>query len=105
METSQPVVSFSTTPASVQTGQPVKLIGTVKAGEKPVNDAEMKMEIWRDGESRHEMFDTVPVPDQQGHYALTRTFNKAGTYYVMLHTNANHMHIMPTATFTVKEAK
>lgn len=96
-------IEFSTDPAEIHAGQEIKLIEKVSQKGKPITDATVEMEIWRDGEKNHKM---VPSSGgQDGNYNVYQSFPDAGTYHVTLHTTANTIHQMPTKELQVQSAK
>lgn len=94
-------VEIGIEPAAPGVGESVRLLATVAQGDETVDDAdEVKFEIWRDGDTKHE---EIPAkPQGKGEYAITTTFQEAGTYHVISHVTARGMHTMPEREFTVK---
>jgi hypothetical protein len=96
-------IDLATHPSPVIAGQKVDLIGRVTDNDQPVPDAEMNIEIWRDGDTTKEKI--AAKPDNKGGYIVTKTFDQPGKYKATLHTNVKDMHIMPTKEFEVLPAK
>lgn len=95
-------ISFATAPAKLVVGQEAQLIETVVSAGKPVDDADVEMEVWLDGDASHEK--VKATADGAGKYLLKKTFTKPGLYHATLHTTANDMHQMPTKDFQVSAA-
>ncbi|CAB3390761.1 conserved exported protein of unknown function [Kyrpidia spormannii] len=94
-------IAFSTDPPGpVKVNQPVKLIEKVSKKGTPISGAYIKLEIWKDGESKHELVDVVEGPS--GTYTVEKTFDKPGLYHVTLHTTALGFHEMPTKDIEVQ---
>ncbi|ADG05326.1 FixH family protein [Kyrpidia tusciae] len=94
-------IAFSTDPPGpVKANQPVKLIEKVSKKGTPISGAYIKLEIWKDGDSKHEMVDVVEGPS--GTYTVEKTFDKPGLYHVTLHTTALGFHEMPTKNIEVQ---
>lgn len=97
-------VAFSTEPESgIKVGEPVELVATVTQEGKLVKDAELvRFEIWHEDDEdaandgghagNHEMIEAKHRGD--GQYAISYTFSKTGTYYVMYHVDARGFHAM-----------
>ncbi|WP_060667046.1 FixH family protein [Bacillus sp. CHD6a] len=88
-------------PEVVEPNEEVKLEAHVTQGEENVDDAsEVKFEVWKQGqESDHEMVEASN--DGSGIYSITTTFEEEGFYYVVAHTTARDMHVMPRVELTV----
>ncbi|GAX91552.1 hypothetical protein EFBL_3242 [Effusibacillus lacus] len=92
-------IQFVTDPKEIQVGQETKLIATVAKGAEPVKDADVEMEIWRDGEEQHQKLKAAP--DNKGGYVTKQTFAAAGSYHATIHTTTSEIHQMPTFDFQV----
>ncbi|MFC4766345.1 FixH family protein [Effusibacillus consociatus] len=95
-------IEFTTNPKEIQPGKEVELIARVSKGSEPVKDADVDLEIWRDGTEKHEMLETKP--DKKGAYHLKKTFPEAGLYHVTIHTTTSEIHQMPTVDFQVGQS-
>lgn len=93
-------IEFSTDPNPVTVNHPARLIERVTKNGQPVTDAIVKMEIWKEGNSQHEIVDASA--GQNGTYTVEKTFEQAGLYHVTLHTSVQGYHQMPTKDFQVK---
>jgi hypothetical protein len=93
-------IALQTQPTPVRVGQPATLVATVKAGEKHVDDAEVEFEVWQ-GDGPHETLKAKAAGE--GAYQAEKTFAKAGTYSVTIHTTTRELHQMPTVQLEVKE--
>ncbi|MBT2681766.1 FixH family protein [Bacillus sp. ISL-35] len=81
-------------PEKIEINQEVTIEAEVTQGGKKVTDAdEVKFEIWQSGMDEHEM---LPAQNEKdGTYAIKKTFNESGNYFIVAHTTANRMHSMP----------
>ncbi|WP_404469918.1 FixH family protein [Sutcliffiella horikoshii] len=88
-------------PEAVEPNEEVKVEALVTQGEENVDDAhEVKFEIWKQGqEADHEMVEATN--DGSGIYSITKTFEEEGFYYIVAHTTARDMHVMPRVELTV----
>ncbi|MCM3122978.1 MULTISPECIES: FixH family protein [unclassified Mesobacillus] len=92
-------VSIST-PEKIELNQEVTIEAKVTQGGKKVTDAdEVKFEIWQSGQDEHEI---LPAQNKKnGIYAIKKTFNEGGNYFIAAHTTANRMHSMPKKEIVV----
>lgn len=88
-------------PEAVEPNEEIKVEALVTQGEENVDDAhEVKFEIWKQGqEADHEMVEATN--DGSGIYSITKTFEEEGFYYIVAHTTARDMHVMPRVELTV----
>ncbi|WP_404350351.1 FixH family protein [Sutcliffiella horikoshii] len=88
-------------PEAVEPNEEVKVEALVTQGEENVDDAhEVKFEIWKQGqEADHEMIEATN--DGSGIYSIMKTFEEEGFYYIVAHTTARDMHVMPRVELTV----
>ncbi|WP_226682461.1 FixH family protein [Sutcliffiella horikoshii] len=88
-------------PEAVEPNEKIKIEALVTQGEENVDDAhEVKFEVWKQGqEADHEMVEAAN--DGSGIYSFTKTFEEEGFYYVVAHTTARDMHVMPRVELTV----
>lgn len=93
-------IDFATNPSEIRAGTKAQLIARVSRANQPVKDAVVEMEMWREGETKHETIKATP--DGKGAYTVNKTFAEAGTYHVTLHTTTSEIHQMPTVDFQVK---
>lgn len=104
-ETAKPqklTITMQTEPKSPRAGEAVTLVATVKAGEKPVKDATVELEIWQgEGDGPHETVPTKAAGD--GTYKAQTQFAKVGRYQVQIHTTTSDLHQMPTVLVEVSE--
>ncbi|PWK06995.1 FixH family protein [Tumebacillus permanentifrigoris] len=100
---SVPVIVFKTNPEPMLVNQAGDLTATVMVNSDPVKKATVEFEIWEEGNNTpHE---TIPAQgDDKGHYTVHKSFAKATTYQVTIHTTTEEIHTMPTMNFTVVEA-
>ncbi|WP_078381696.1 FixH family protein [Sutcliffiella halmapala] len=88
-------------PESIEPNQEVKIEALVTQGGEKVADAnEVTFEVWKQGqEADHEMIEGKN--DGSGIYSFTKSFEEEGLYYVVAHTTAREMHVMPRVEVTV----
>lgn len=88
-------------PENVELNKEVKIEALVTQGDDNVDDAnEVLFEIWRQGhEEDHEKIEATN--DGEGVYSISKTFEEDGFYYVVAHTTARDMHVMPRVELTV----
>ncbi|WP_223700914.1 FixH family protein [Sutcliffiella deserti] len=88
-------------PESIEPNEEVKIEALVTQGEEKVQDAnEVMFEVWQQGqEVDHEMIEATN--DGSGIYSFTKTFEEEGIYYIVAHTTARDMHVMPRIEVTV----
>lgn len=71
----------------------------VTQGEEKVTDAKVNFEIWKEGDKDHEMIEGDNIG--KGLYTMNKTFDRKGSYNVIVHTYAKDMHIMPKIQFQI----
>ncbi|KMJ58037.1 hypothetical protein AB685_14555 [Bacillus sp. LL01] len=88
-------------PEAIEPNEEVKIEALVTQGDENVEDAnEVTFEVWKQGqEADHEMIEATN--DGAGIYSITKTFEEEGFYYVVAHTTAREMHVMPRVELTV----
>ncbi|MCM3617114.1 FixH family protein [Sutcliffiella horikoshii] len=88
-------------PETIEPNEEVKIQALVTQGDENVEDAnEVTFEVWKQGqEADHEMLEADH--DGDGIYSITKTFDEEGYYYVVAHTTAREMHVMPRVEVTV----
>ncbi|MCX7569662.1 FixH family protein [Tumebacillus sp. DT12] len=93
-------ITLQTEPEAPRVGEKTELIASVKAGEEPVTDADVELEIWQ-GDGPHETVQATAAGD--GSYKAATQFAKGGRYEVQIHTTTSELHQMPTVTVEVSE--
>ncbi|MDM5189796.1 FixH family protein [Bacillus sp. DX4.1] len=97
-------VEVKTNPKELKPNEKVEVQALVTQGKENVTDADdVKFEIWKDGEEKHEMLNGKHKG--KGVYAVDKTFPSDGVYHVIAHTNAREMHVMPEVKVAVGNAK
>lgn len=91
-------LSFETNPTKPSLNQPVTLLVKVTGNNKPVNNADVKFEVWT-GKQAHHMLKTNRTGD--GVYTITNTFPTAGMYNVVVHAFTPQVHQMIMDMFTI----
>lgn len=88
-------------PEKMEPNEEVKIEALVTQGEEKVEDAnEVTFEVWKQGQEKdHEMIEGKN--DGSGIYSFTKTFEEEGFYFVVAHTTARDMHVMPRVEVTV----
>lgn len=98
-----PDVEFSLSSETAIVNEPITFTAKISAGEKTVEDADVRFEFWIDGqaEADHEM---IPINHQgEGIYTLEKVFETPGVYYMYYHADALSMHMMDKYEFTITE--
>ncbi|PEK96629.1 hypothetical protein CN600_03315 [Bacillus mycoides] len=97
-------VAVQTNPKEIKPGEKTEVQALVTQGKERVTDADdVKFEIWKDGDEKHEMLDGKHKG--KGVYAVEKTFETDGVYHIIPHTNAREMHVMPETKVAVGNAK
>ncbi|MBM7620912.1 hypothetical protein JOC95_002767 [Bacillus tianshenii] len=88
-------------PEKIEPDEEVKIEALVTQGKEKVEDAsEVTFEVWKQGQEKdHEMIEGKN--DGSGIYSFTKTFEEEGLYFVVAHTTARDMHVMPRVEMTV----
>ncbi|WP_421382911.1 FixH family protein [Bacillus salacetis] len=87
-------------PDTVKKEEEFDLTGHAKHGEEPLTEAQVRFEIWKDGEEKHEFIDTSE--EGEGEYKASHMFSEAGTYHVKLHIEKGELHTHTEKTVTVE---
>jgi hypothetical protein len=88
------------TPESINVNEEVVIEALVTQGDEKVEDAKkVEFELWKSEQETHEKV----IGEHQGNgiYAITKTFQEAGDYFVIAHVTARDMHNMPKKDFVV----
>lgn len=91
-------ITFSTDPKEAKANQPTTLKATVKADDKPITDAKVELEVWKEKEEHQKLSTSM---EEEGVYQIQHTFNEAGTYTVVVHVTTPHVHQMITQSIPV----
>ena len=95
-------VDLSINPEKGKVNEPIVFEAKVTQGDENVEDAdEVKFEIWRAKDEKHEKFTVEHT--ENGIYRLEKTFQQEGTYYIISHVTARDMHNMPKKVFVIGE--
>lgn len=98
-----PEVEFSLNPTTAKVNEPITFTAKIIAGDKNVEDADVRFEFWMDGQAEAEHV-TTPINHQgEGIYTLEKGFNTPGTYFMYYHADALSMHMMEKYEFTITE--
>jgi hypothetical protein len=73
-------------------GKAMKLQASVQAGEQPVTDAKVEFEVWKKGNSKHEM--RTATMTEKGVYTASYTPMENGEYLIILHVITPQVHQM-----------
>ncbi|MEH7886935.1 FixH family protein [Bacillus sp. JJ1609] len=91
-------------PEAIQVNQEVAIEAAVTQGQEKVEDADdVKFEVKKAGHDTSE--EIIGKHQGNGIYAITKTFQEAGSYTVTAHVTARSMHNMPTKEFKVESEK
>ena len=87
-------------PENIEPNEEVTIQARVTQGDEMVDDAsEVMFEVWQRGqEEDHDMIEGTN--DGDGIYSFTKSFEE-GFYFVVAHTTARDLHVMPRDEFTV----
>ncbi|RIW29363.1 hypothetical protein D3H55_19055 [Bacillus salacetis] len=85
---------------TVEAGKEVELTAHAMNGEEPLTEADVRFEIWKDGEEKHEFIDTEET--DAGKYQATHTFAEPGSYKVKLHVEKGEVHTHTEKIMTVE---
>ena len=87
-------------PENIQPNEEVTIQARVTQGDEMVDDAsEVMFEVWQKGqEEDHDMIEGIN--DGDGIYSFKKSFEE-GFYFVVAHTTARDLHVMPREEFTV----
>ncbi len=80
-------VAVQTNPKEIKPGEKTEVQALVTQGKEKVTDADdVKFEIWKAGDEKHEMLEGKHKG--KGVYAVEKTFETDGVYHIIAHTNA-----------------
>jgi hypothetical protein len=97
-------VSFKVVPEQPVPNMAPTLQATVKQNDKPVTDASVDLEVWKDGMKTHQMIKATH--SQDGTYTAESTLKDAGDYNVKVHvTTPSGMEQTADGTFSVKKKR
>lgn len=82
-------------------GEEVKLMGHLMQEDKPLEGANVRFEIWKTGEEKHQFID-LTYTGKEGKYTAPFTFNEEGSYQLKIHVNKGELHTHKTKEITVK---
>jgi hypothetical protein len=93
-------VEVKTNPKTIKPNEKTEIQAIVTQDGKKVDDADdVKFEIWKDGDQKHEMIEAKHKGN--GVYTIEKEFSTDGIYHIIAHTNARDMHVMPEVKVTV----
>ncbi|WP_050179671.1 FixH family protein [Domibacillus robiginosus] len=93
-------VEVKLNPEEAKAKQKTEIQAIVTQDNEPVEDAdEVKFEIWKEGDEKHETIKAAHRKD--GIYAINKTFTEEGIYNIIAHTNARSLHTMPKIQVTI----
>lgn len=72
----------------------------IEEAGQPLTQAEIRFEIWKEGEEKHDFIDASEAGD--GVYKAERTFAESGTYQMNVHVTKDSLHEHQMYTITVK---
>ncbi|MGA8943384.1 MAG: FixH family protein [Thermoactinomyces sp.] len=95
-------ITFQSIPDRPVKNQPVELRSVVRSAEKPVTNAQVEYEVWKQGE-KHEL---VKAGQQTGGiYTAKMNFPQDGQYHVIVHVTAPGVHQMISGSVTVSRTE
>ncbi|MDZ5474172.1 FixH family protein [Bacillus sp. 31A1R] len=96
-------VKFRTNPEEIKINEEVQLVATVVQGKEQVDDAsKVQFELWKEGTSEDQHLKLSTKHQKDGIYIVKYTFEEPGKYYIISHTTARGLHVMPKNEFIVK---
>jgi hypothetical protein len=81
-------------PENVGAGEQTELTASIEKSESPLSEAQVRYEIWLDGQEKHEWVNTEE--SEEGTYKGTYEFADKGMYYITVHVENDegvHEHI------------
>ncbi|MGF2614319.1 FixH family protein [Rossellomorea aquimaris] len=85
---------------TVKAGEEVELTGHAMNGDDPLSEADVRFEIWKEGEEKHDFIDASE--ESEGEYKSSHTFTEAGTFHVKLHIEKGDLHTHKEKILTVE---
>ncbi|MGM0847287.1 MAG: FixH family protein [Bacillota bacterium] len=85
---------------TVKAGEEAELTGHAMNGGHPLTEGDVRFEVWKEGEEKHEFIDASEV--SEGEYSASHTFAEAGEYHVKLHIEKGELHTHKEKILTVK---
>jgi hypothetical protein len=70
-------------PETVPEGEQVELTSSIEKSESPLTEAQVRYEIWLDGQEKHEWVNTEE--SEEGTYMGKYEFTEKGMYYITVH--------------------
>jgi uncharacterized protein with ACT and thioredoxin-like domain len=89
------------TDEAIKSNQATTLATTIKNGESELTEANVRFEIWKDGEENHVYIDAEE--SKSGHYEQVYKFLESGAYIVKVHVEKDEIHDHIEQTLTVTE--
>lgn len=77
-------------PATAKSGQNTKIYGHVAQNNKPLTNANVQYEIWKEGTTNHDFTDVAET--NPGEYYSSYHFKTPGTYHIKLHVEKGEIH-------------
>ncbi|QOR65974.1 FixH family protein [Cytobacillus suaedae] len=75
---------------SIQVEKPTNLIVLITTEDQPLTGANVRFEIWKQDESKHEF---IPAEEgNAGEYSLAHVFPKSGIYNIIIHVEKGSLH-------------
>ena len=89
------------TDEAIKANQATTLATTIKNGESELTEANVRFEIWKDGEENHVYIDAEE--SKSGHYEQVYKFLESGAYFVKVHVLKDEIHDHIEETLTIIE--
>jgi hypothetical protein len=86
--------------STIEKDKEIALVGHIEQEGKPVSEAEVEFEVWKEGAEKH---DYIPADEGvQGEYTAKYTFGEAGEYHLKLHFVKDELHDHTETKITVE---
>lgn len=91
-------ITFQSSPDHPGKNQPVELKSVITAEKKPVTNAQVEYEVWKQGE-KHEMIKARL--QENGIYTAAKKFPQDGEFHVIVHVTAPGIHQMISGSVVI----
>lgn len=86
---------------TVTKSKEVSLIGHIMNENGPITEAEVRFEVWKDGEEKHTFLD-ANEKEEKGKYMVMHSFEESGLYHVKLHVVKGDLHTHKDKMVTIE---
>lgn len=98
IQTGELKIIFHTQPDKPKIKEAVQLTVDIQQGNQPVNDAQVKLELWSKPDHKQTL---TTKRTKLGQYQVSTSLSQAGTCQVIVHVVTSQTHQMQTGQFTV----